>query len=282
MDLLKTGGSATVTQRRLRPGLGLPPRAPIGRLSESDERSSPGFRDKVVRALDVTIAILAFAILSPLILLVAIVIKLDSRGPVVYRQLRIGIDRRQLGRGRSDDGNRVVNLGGRPFMIHKLRTMHVDAEHATGPVWASPDDPRATRVGKFLRAHRLDEIPQFWDVLHGDMSVVGPRPERPKLVGELRREIAEYSIRQRVCPGITGWAQINQGCDQSVDDVRMKLQYDLEYVRRKSLWFDLRIMLRTIPVILVREGSQRLIPRSAQASAERRHLATDKELIRLE
>ena len=260
MDLLKTGGRDAVTGRRLRPSLGLPPRAPIGRLSESDERSAAGFGKKVVRALDLTIAILAFVILSPLILLVAIAIKLDGPGPVVYRQLRIGIDRRQLGRGRSDAATRVVNLGGRPFMIHKFRTMHVDAEHSTGPVWASPDDHRATRVGKFLRDYRLDEIPQFWDVLHGNMSVVGPRPERPKFVGKLRGEIAEYSMRQRVRPGITGWAQVNQGCDQNVDDVRMKLQYDLEYVRRKSLWFDLRIMLRTVLVMLVRQGSRPLTP----------------------
>lgn len=236
--------------------MGAPPRTSIGTLTASDDPVPPGWGERIYRGLDVAIATGSLLVLSPLILLVAVVIKLDSPGPVVYRQLRIGLDRRQFARTSSHHGKRVVDLGGRPFMIHKFRTMGVGAEHSTGPVWASKDDMRTTRVGRFLRSYRLDEVPQFWDVLRGDMSVVGPRPERPNFVGKLRREIAEYSLRQRVRPGITGWAQVNQGYDQTVDDVRTKLEYDLEYVERKSLLFDMRIMLRTLPVMLARDGSQ--------------------------
>jgi len=237
-------------------------------VSGADDADSLGWPERVYRTLDIVIATAALLALSPLIFLVAIVIRVDSPGPVVYRQLRIGLDRRQFARTTSHNGKRVVDLGGRPFMIHKFRTMRVDAEHTTGPVWASKDDMRTTRVGRFLRSYRLDEIPQFWDVLRGDMSVVGPRPERPNFVGKLRREIAEYSLRQRVRPGITGWAQVNQGYDQTVDDVRTKLEYDLEYVRRKSFWFDMRIMLRTLPVMLAREGSQPPTPEELHPEAE--------------
>ena len=268
-DEVKRARMNSATGRRLRPDLGALPRASIGGAAGTDDSGTPSWSERTFRILDVAIAGGALVALSPLILLLAVAIKLDSPGPVVYRQLRIGLDRRQLTRGSSQNGKRVVDLGGRPFMIHKFRTMRVDAEHATGPVWASRDDMRTTRVGKFLRRYRLDEIPQFWDVLRGDMSVVGPRPERPNFVGKLRREISEYSLRQRVRPGITGWAQVNQGYDQTVDDVRTKLEYDLEYVRRKSLWFDVRIMLRTLPVMLAREGSQPLPTGPAEPESTR-------------
>jgi len=267
-DPLKRARVNAVPGKRLRPSSSAVPRTTIGNISGSNGSDLPGWPEKIYRALDVVIASAALIALSPLIILVAVAIKLDSSGPVVYRQLRIGLDRRQSARTTSHSGKRVVDLGGRPFMIHKFRTMRVDAEHTTGPVWASKDDMRTTRVGKFLRRYRLDEIPQFWDVLRGDMSVVGPRPERPNFVGKLRREIAEYSLRQRVRPGITGWAQVNQGYDQTVDDVRTKLEYDLEYVRRKSLWFDMRIMLRTLPVMLAREGSRPPTPVEPNPEAE--------------
>ncbi len=266
-DPLKRARANTGSEQRLRPSLGALPRTSIGNVS-AENADSPGWPGRVYRTLDIVIATVALVALSPLILILAVVIKLDSPGPVLYRQLRIGLDRRQFARTTSHSGQRVVDLGGRPFMIHKFRTMRVDAEHQTGPVWASKDDMRTTRVGRFLRSYRLDEIPQFWDVLRGDMSVVGPRPERPNFVGKLRREIAEYSLRQRVRPGITGWAQVNQGYDQTVDDVRTKLEYDLEYVRRKSLWFDMRIMLRTLPVMLAREGSQPPAPRDLRTGLE--------------
>lgn len=212
-----------------------------------------------IRAVNIVVATLALLLLGPVILAIAIAIRLDSPGPIFYRQLRIGIDRRR-GRDRSADrsanAGRTTDLGGRPFMIYKFRTMYVDAEHGTGPVWAGQDDDRVTRVGRFLRKYRLDEIPQFWNVLCGNMSVVGPRPERPTFVHRLRREIDQYPLRQRVPPGITGWAQVNRPPDHSVDDVRQKLRYDLEYLERRSLTFDLRIMLKTFPVMLDPDESE--------------------------
>lgn len=202
-----------------------------------------------LRLCDVVVSSLALLVMSPFMLLIALAIKLDSRGPVFYRQLRIGVDRRE--NGSSDaDGRRTRDMGGRPFMLYKFRTMRTDAEEDTGPVWSGEGDDRVTRVGRFLRRHRLDELPQLWNVLKGDMSVVGPRPERPSIVHQLRADIQHYLERQRVRPGITGWAQINQGSDQTVDDVRSKLEYDLEYVRERSLPFDLRIMARTLPVMV--------------------------------
>ena len=149
-------------------------------------------------------------------------------------------------------GRRNENIGGAPFVIYKFRTMAADAEAETGPVWASKEDGRVTRVGRWLRRYRLDELPQFWNALKGDMAVVGPRPERPAFVRRLRRELSAYALRQRVRPGITGMAQVNRGADQSVDDVKIKLDYDLEYLNRRSLRLDFIIMLRTVPVILRR------------------------------
>jgi len=130
--------------------------------------------------------------------------------------------------------------------------MRVDAESETGPVWAAESDHRITSVGRCLRRYRLDEFPQFWNVLRGEMSVVGPRPERPTFVEQLRERVDDYMLRQRVPPGITGWAQVSREADQSIDDVRGKLRYDLEYVRRRSVWFDLIIMWRTLPVMVER------------------------------
>lgn len=202
-----------------------------------------------LRACDVVVSSLALVALSPFLLLIALAIKLDSPGSVFYRQLRIGVDRRETGSS-DDDERRTRDMGGRPFVLYKFRTMRTDAESETGPVWSGEDDDRVTRVGRFLRRHRLDEIPQLWNVLKGDMAIVGPRPERPSIVHRLRGDIDEYISRQRVPPGITGWAQINQASDQSVDDVRSKLRYDLEYVEQRSLPFDLRIMARTFPVMV--------------------------------
>jgi len=209
-------------------------------------------REVALRLCNVVVAATALLLLSPVILLIAVAIRLESRGPIIYRQLRVGLDRR-ASTTRATTGRRATDLGGRPFMLYKFRTMYTDAEAGTGPVWSSREDDRVTSVGRFLRRHRLDEIPQFWNVLRGDMSVVGPRPERPAFVSYLREEIQEYPLRQRVRPGITGWAQVNQDADQTLDDVRRKLRYDLDYVRRRSVWFDLRIMARTVPVMARRE-----------------------------
>ena len=205
------------------------------------------------RAVNIIIALLALFVALPLLLLIAVAVKLSSRGPVLYTQERVGLDRRAIG---ADAGNRRRNrdLGGRPFTIYKFRTMRVDAESGTGAVWATQDDPRITPVGRFLRQYRLDEIPQLLNVMRGEMNIVGPRPERPTIFAELRGHIAEYPLRQRAKPGITGLAQINHHYDRSLDDVRTKVRYDLEYIRRRSLGEDLRIMLQTIPVIFLRRG----------------------------
>ena len=236
----------------------------------------PSRRDRWIRALNFVVALSAVILLSPLYVLVALAIRLDSHGPVLYRQVRVGFDHRCLGeRGtgrRSSDrgrnpfsypgadrrwrnrgpGRRAENVGGRPFVIQKFRTMSVDAEEGTGPVWASKGDQRVTRVGRWLRRYRVDEMPQFWNVLRGEMSIVGPRPERPAFVKKLRQEFAAYALRQRVPPGITGLAQVHRPPDQSIDDVRIKLNFDLEYCGRRSVLFDLIIMLRTLPAVLRR------------------------------
>lgn len=210
----------------------------------------PPAHELAIRVVNIVVAIVALVVLAPIMLLIAIAIKLDSRGPILYRQLRVGLDRRNPFDDNDRTGRRKVDIGGRPFTIYKFRTMRLDAEVETGPVWASPGDERTTRVGRFLRRSRLDEIPQFINVLKGDMAVVGPRPERPTFVQHLRQQFNEYGLRQRVPPGITGWAQVNQEPDQCLDDVRRKLQYDLEYLHRRSLAFDLSIMLKTLPVML--------------------------------
>ncbi|MDH3734663.1 MAG: sugar transferase, partial [Gemmatimonadota bacterium] len=196
---------------------------------------------RVQRAMDVVISAVGLVVLTPFALLISVMVRFDSRGPILYRQLRIGIDRR--GGFPLDPevlSRRTADLGGRPFTIYKFRSMRVDAESETGPVWASPDDARVTRAGNLLRRFRLDEIPQLWNVLRGDMSIVGPRPERPLFVHQLRAEIDEYPLRHRVRPGITGLAQISQEPDQTVDNVRDKLRYDLEYLEKRSLKLDLK------------------------------------------
>ncbi|MGH7751175.1 MAG: sugar transferase, partial [Gemmatimonadales bacterium] len=160
------------------------------------------------RAMNVVLAGLALFVALPLLLLIAVAIKLSSRGPVLYTQERVGLDRRTPATDASNR-RRTRDLGGRPFTIYKFRTMRVDAEHATGAVWATQNDPRITPVGRFLRQYRLDEIPQLLNVMRGEMNIVGPRPERPTIFAELREHIAEYPLRQRAKPGITGLAQIH-------------------------------------------------------------------------
>ena len=205
------------------------------------------------RALNFMLALLALVSLLPVFGLLAALIKLTSRGPVFYLQERVGLDRRSPGPG-SSNHRRSQDLGGQPFTIYKFRTMRVDAEQLSGAVWAPEQDPRVTPLGRVLRQYRLDELPQLLNVLRGEMNIVGPRPERPTIFAELRDHIAEYPLRQRAKPGITGLAQINHHYDRSIDDVRTKVGYDLEYIRRQSLREDLRIMLKTIPVILLRRG----------------------------
>ena len=207
----------------------------------------------ILRSLNIILAAGSLIVLAPLILIVALIVRLDSPGPVFYRQKRVGLDRRALGETGPRGGRRMSDIGGQPFLITKFRSMRVDAERESGPVWAQENDPRVTRTGRVLRRTRLDELPQFWNVLKGEMSIVGPRPERPAFVQQLREEIGHYPLRHQVPPGITGWAQVNRRADQTVDDVRIKVDYDLEYLQRRSVWFDVWIMLKTLPVMFERD-----------------------------
>jgi lipopolysaccharide/colanic/teichoic acid biosynthesis glycosyltransferase len=203
--------------------------------------------------LNVLVALIVLAAMLPVMFLVAVLVRLTSRGPVLYTQVRVGLDRRRR-TTTNQNHRREHDLGGQPFTIYKFRTMRTDAEQQCGAVWAQQRDPRLTRVGGFLRQYRLDELPQLLNVLKGEMNIVGPRPERPTIFAELREHIPEYPLRQRAKPGITGLAQINHHYDRSVEDVRTKVHYDLEYIRRQSMAQDLRIMLMTVPVILLRRG----------------------------
>ncbi len=207
------------------------------------------------RALNVIVATSMLIVTAPLWIVIAVLIKLTSRGPILYYQTRVGLDSRRSGI-RPLDPRRKEDLGGKPFVIYKFRTMLVDAETGTGAIWASADDPRVTPIGRWLRQYRLDELPQLINVLRGDMNLVGPRPERPSIVTELRKEIPHYQQRQRALPGITGHAQVNLEYDSSLDDVKKKVAHDLEYIRKASAWEDFKIMLKTIPVMLFRRGSR--------------------------
>jgi lipopolysaccharide/colanic/teichoic acid biosynthesis glycosyltransferase len=182
------------------------------------------------RAIDIAAA-LALAILgAPLCVLVAIAIRLEDGGPVLFRQIRVG-------------------RGGAAFTLYKLRSMRRDAEVDSGPQWAAPGDARVTRIGRWIRSLRIDEIPQAWNILAGHMSFVGPRPERPEFVAVLRRAIAGYDERHQVRPGLTGWAQVNQPYSGTIEDARRKLDYDLEYLRMWSPGFDAHIMVRTATIL---------------------------------
>jgi lipopolysaccharide/colanic/teichoic acid biosynthesis glycosyltransferase len=224
-------------------------------LREGGEGAPPPRSDGARRLLNVVVAVVGLVVTFPLWALIGIAIKLTSRGPIFYDQTRVGLDKRGTGI-RNNDPRRKQDLGGRPFRIYKFRTMRVDAEHGTGAVWAARNDGRVTAVGRVLRQYRLDELPQLINVLKGDMNVVGPRPERPAIVANLRESIPHYQARQRVRPGITGHAQVNLQYDSSVEDVQRKLGYDLEYITRQGFWADLRIMAQTLPVMLFRRGSR--------------------------
>ncbi len=190
----------------------------------------------VKRLSDLVFAVVGLVLASPLMLFVWVALRVSSPGPAIYSQVRVGKD-------------------GATFTIHKFRSMRVDAEAASGPVWAKENDPRVTKLGRFLRRTRLDELPQLWNVLRGDMSFVGPRPERPEFIAELARRIPFYGQRHVVRPGLTGWAQVRHRYGASVDDSQEKLQYDLFYIKHLSLAFDLYIVLETVKTVLVRGGS---------------------------
>ncbi len=219
-----------------------------------DDDFEPRPRSELVaRVFNCAAAIVLVCVTAPVMLLAAVLIRLSSRGPVFYTQTRVGIDRR-WNRTRAMRDRRREDLGGIPFTIYKFRSMRVDAELHGNAVWATQDDDRVTRIGKVIRKTRIDELPQLFNVLRGDMNVVGPRPERPSIFVRLREQIQEYPVRQRVKPGITGLAQVSNPYDTCLDDVKRKVHFDVEYMKRQSLWLDVCIMARTVPVMLFRIG----------------------------
>lgn len=189
------------------------------------------------RLFDIVASLLVLVVTIPLTILAALAVRFDSKGPILYRQIRTG-------------------LYGQPYTIYKFRSMRQDAEAGGKAIWASERDPRITRVGQFLRQTRVDEIPQAWNVLRGEMSFVGPRPERPQFVAELQEQIPYYAERHMVKPGLTGWAQVNYPYGASIEDARAKLEYDLYYAKNYTPFLDLLILLQTVRVVLWPEGAR--------------------------
>jgi lipopolysaccharide/colanic/teichoic acid biosynthesis glycosyltransferase len=208
--------------------------------------------DAIRRGLNVLLAATLLLIALPLMIVIGFLIRATSLGPILYTQPRVGVDRRWRRHG-GDSARRVIDYGGKLFRIYKFRTMYVVAD-GSDQKWAQQDDPRVTPLGRFLRRYRLDELPQLLNVVMGDMNLVGPRPEQPRIFVELRDRIPDYERRQRVLPGITGWAQVNQPYDSCMDDVRRKVKYDLEYIDRCSPLEDLKIILYTLPAVVVKRG----------------------------
>jgi len=194
-------------------------------------------RTLVKRAFDIISGGVLILLSAPLMLLAALAIKIDSRGPVLYRQERVG-------------------LNNQPFLVVKFRSMRTDAEKDGKAVWATRNDNRVTRVGKFIRLTRIDELPQLFSVLKGDMSLVGPRPERPCFVEQLTQQVPFYAVRHSVKPGVTGWAQVRYQYGSTVEDAQEKLQYDLHYVKNHRLWMDLQILVETVQVVLTGKGAR--------------------------
>jgi sugar transferase (PEP-CTERM system associated) len=193
-------------------------------------------RTIIKRGIDICGATIALIVLSPVAAAVAVAVRLTSRGPALYHQKRVG-------------------QGGRTFELHKFRSMCDNAESQTGAVWASKTDARITPIGRFLRKTRLDELPQLWNILRGDMSIVGPRPERPEFVRTLSEQIPFYALRHIVKPGLSGWAQVRFPYGASVDDAMEKLQYDLFYIKHMSIALDLTIMLETLKTVVLKRGT---------------------------
>jgi lipopolysaccharide/colanic/teichoic acid biosynthesis glycosyltransferase len=209
--------------------------------------------ERLSRLFNVIVAGLMLVVASPIMLLAALAIRLTSPGPIFYMQTRVGIDRR-WNRTRAVRERRREDLGGVPFTIYKFRSMRVDAELNGQAVWATQNDDRVTAVGRFMRKSRIDELPQLLNVIKGEMNLVGPRPERPSIFVRLREQVDDYPLRQRVRPGITGLAQISNPYDRDLDDVRRKVHFDMEYMKQQGVLEDVRIMVRTIPVMLFRIG----------------------------
>ena len=217
-------------------------RLPVSLLDEGWLLASGGTlhsrrRRAIKRAIDLAIATLLAILMVPIVLVVALAIKLDSEGPLLYSQDRVGLD-------------------GAVFRVYKFRSMRQDAERGTGAVWATKGDPRVTRVGRIIRRLRIDELPQLLNVFTGEMSLIGPRPERPEIAGKVVEAIPLYEYRHFVRPGLTGWAQVCYPYGASIEDTRQKLAYDLYYIKNWSLTLDLQIMLQTSKVVLFGRGAR--------------------------
>lgn len=204
-------------------------------IAKARETFLSSWRASMKRTVDIVISLIGVAITAPLFALIAIAIRLESNGPVIYSQIRVG-------------------KRGKAFKIYKFRSMREDAETKTGPVWATKKDSRITKVGHFLRTSHLDELPQFFNVLSGEMSLVGPRPERPHFVRQFRKIIPHYDRRLYAKPGITGLAQIKRSYDESIADVKKKLRYDVLYVKRMCPLLDLKVVFMTVLTVVLRTG----------------------------
>jgi exopolysaccharide biosynthesis polyprenyl glycosylphosphotransferase len=216
-------------------------RLPLDGLNPSTLIFTEGFRMSALqqlfrRLLSFAVSFIALLICLPFIPLIILAVRLSSPGPIFFSQTRVG-------------------QRGRLFTAYKFRTMREDAE-TQGAVWAAKNDPRVTPIGRFMRSTRLDEIPQLWNVLYGDMAFVGPRPERPEFVQWLNQEIPFYDVRHMIRPGITGWAQVRYRYGASLEETKHKLEYDLYYVKHQSIGLDLLIMFETIKTIILRRGAQ--------------------------
>jgi exopolysaccharide biosynthesis polyprenyl glycosylphosphotransferase len=209
----------------------------MGIESSVADSVSSGSQEATKRMCDVAVALAIALVTWPLALITGLAIWLDSAGPIIYWQDRVG-------------------LNGAAFTLYKFRSMRADAESASGAVWAKQDDPRMTRVGRVVRKFRIDELPQLYNVLRGDMSIVGPRPERTEFVDSLSNKIALYRRRHLVKPGLTGLAQINLPYSSTLQDVQEKLRYDLHYIKTQSLTLDCQIMFQTIKVVMLGQGAR--------------------------
>lgn len=204
--------------------------------SHASESNIARMRGSAKRVFDLIVATVSLVVFSPVMLAIAAAIRMTSAGPVIYRQERVGKD-------------------ARVFTMYKFRTMYVDAEDKSGPVWARKQDPRVTPLGRFLRLAHLDELPQLFNVCAGDMSIVGPRPERPFFVAQLHSQIPEYHKRLLVKPGITGLAQVRHSYDATLTDVKKKIRYDLAYIKKQSFLLDVKVMVWTLGVMATGKGA---------------------------
>ncbi len=238
----------------------------LGDVVSDEQVVIPSTFDRIKRIFDIVFAGAALVLLSPVILAATILIKLESPGSIFYKQERIGLNRRGTDRRgdraqgyngldrRAENDRRKKIHAGKPFNIYKLRTMRMDAEKA-GPTLSSKGDPRITRIGHLLRRTRIDELPQFINVIRGDMSIVGPRPERSFFINQVRQELPEFPLRLKVKPGITGLAQVEDGYTETVEQMTGKLYYDLQYIVGLSIVQEIKILFKTIYVVISGKGA---------------------------